>query len=261
MVAPLRRADDEARANLSSARGVDARALVVLLGSALLLTVQSYFCPVDEIGRTLSLLRALGAGEAADRLRALLERDPLAPRAWWALGTCVCYLLLPALLVRLVLRERLAEYGLRLRGAFADAWLYAVVLAVMAPLILVVSADAQFQKTYPFYRPAGGAADPWFWCWEGLYALQFVSVEFFFRGFLVHGLRHRFGAYAILVMVVPYCMIHFNKPLAEALGSVVAGLVLGFLSLKTRSVAPGVVLHVTAALGMDLASLWRQGAI
>jgi membrane protease YdiL (CAAX protease family) len=62
-------------------------------------------------------------------------------------------------------------------------------------------------------------------------------------------------------MLAPYCMIHFGKPWPEAAAALPAGLVLGTLALGTRSIASGVVLHVTVALGMDLMALAQQGAL
>ena len=45
-------------------------------------------------------------------------------------------------------------------------------------------------SAYPFYKHAG---DSWadFLGWESVYILQFFALEFFFRGFLLHGLKHR----------------------------------------------------------------------
>jgi membrane protease YdiL (CAAX protease family) len=94
--------------------------------------------------------------------------------------------------------------------------------------------------------------------WELLYAVQFLALEFFFRGFLVHSLRRRFAAYAVLVMTVPYCMIHFGKPMTETLGAIGAGVLLGFMSLKTRSIWMGAALHIAVAWSMDAAALWRR---
>jgi len=58
---------------------------------------------------------------------------------------------------------------------------------------------------------------------------------------------------------VPYCMIHFRKPMPETFGTLVAGVVLGFLSLKTRSIWIGTAIHLSAALSMDFLSMWRKG--
>src|SRR5690606_8230997 len=79
-----------------------------------------------------------------------------------------------------------------------------------------------------------------------------VSLEFFFRGFMLKALAPRLGSSAIFVMVVPYCMIHFGKAMPETLGAIVAGLVLGTLAMRTRSIWGGVLLHIAVALTMDL---------
>jgi membrane protease YdiL (CAAX protease family) len=262
VAAPLRRANAEARAFVDAepARGCDYKTLVLLLVAVVMLVLQHYLFKTDEIRHTAVLLRDLRLADLADRLVRVAE-DPFAlpALAWWATGTFICWAVVPALVVRFIFRDRLVDYGLRWRGAFTDLWLYPLMLAVMAPLVLVASRGTGFQLTYPFYEVPPGRLWPGFWCWEMLYALQFVAVEFFFRGFLVHGLRHRLGAYAIPVMTIPYCMIHYGKPLPETLAAIPAGLVLGLLSLKSRSIFLGVLLHVSVALSMDLASLWRRG--
>jgi membrane protease YdiL (CAAX protease family) len=252
VAASLVRAEADARAWQEAHPGPDWKCVVVLVSAALVLTVQHYFAMSRELDRVLVLLEALGLGEVP------IPRGPLVPHLWWALATTACYFL-PALLIRFGFRQTLADYGFKLRGAFADGWVYIVMFAVMVPLVLWMSATARFQQTYPFYHPPPGPLGRDFLLWEACYAVQFVGLEFFFRGFLVHGLKHRFGAYAIPVMTVPYCMIHFGKPLPETLSAIVAGLALGFMSLKTRSVALGAAIHITVAVCMDLASLWRQG--
>ena len=60
-------------------------------------------------------------------------------------------------------------------------------------------------------------------------------------------------------MMVPYCMLHFHKPLPEALASIVGAIALGFMSLRTHSIWMGTAIHVSVAWSMDAASLWRQG--
>ena len=97
--------------------------------------------------------------------------------------------------------------------------------------------------------------------WELFYFLQFIALEFLFRGFLLHGTKRRFGVYAIFVMTIPYCMIHFGKPLPETIGAIVAGIVLGAMSLKSKSIWPGVMLHYGIAIMMDLSVLYRKGML
>ncbi len=261
---PMRRVNEDSRRYLASpaARGVDWKTMIVLATAAVSLTLQNYFAHADGFARIAGWLAKIGFNDlAAEFLEAI--RDPESGQAnklaCWAIGSIITYIALPLLAIRCVFRERVRDYGVKLQGAFTDLWIYGVMVVVMAPLILLVSGNASFHQTYPFYTvKRGEELWPYFWRWEILYALQFFALEFFFRGFLVHGTKHRFGSYAIFVMTVPYCMIHFGKPMPEAFASIVAGIALGFMSLKTRSILLGSAIHVTVAWSMDFASLWRQ---
>jgi hypothetical protein len=43
------------------------------------------------------------------------------------------------------------------------------------------------------------------------------------------------------------------------LGAIVAGAVLGFLALRTRTIVGGLIIHCTVAVSMDMLALWRLG--
>ncbi len=180
--------------------------------------------------------------------------------ARWATVNIAGYLLLPWLAIRFVLGRRMRDFGLTAKG-LATSWQpYAVLLGLSVPFVVIASFTDAFQSKYPFYGlSAGESLWPWMVAWWALYLLQFLGVEFFFRGFMTMGLAPRFGAGAVFVMVVPYVMIHFTKPLLEALAAIVGGTVLGFLALKTRSVWWGVAVHVSIALLMDFLALWQVG--
>ena len=113
-----------------------------------------------------------------------------------------------------------------------------------------------FYDDYVAYLDEGDF-DSWLdlFVWEALYAAQFLSLEIFFRGFILHGLRRALGANAIFVMIVPYCMIHFGKPMPETLGAIGAGLILGTLAMRTRSIWGGVLIHIGVAMTMDVLAL------
>ena len=179
---------------------------------------------------------------------------------YWACGQTLLYVVPPIILIRFVWKKNLGDYGVKLKGVFSLWWMYFLMLGVMVPIVFVVSRSEGFQATYPFFEPfPNEPLWPRFWIWEGAYFLQFVGLEFFFRGFLLHGVRRQFGAYAIFVMMVPYCMIHFGKPMPETFAAIAAGIILGFMSLKTRSIWMGAALHVSVALTMDMCALWRAG--
>ncbi len=150
--------------------------------------------------------------------------------------------------------ERLRDYHLSTRGFFRHLWIYGVMFVSFSPIVIVASLSASFRDTYPFYRMANRSHVD-LWSWEILYVVQFVALEFFFRGFLLQSLRRVIGANAIFVMMIPYCMIHYGKPLPETFGAIGAGLVLGTLAMRTRSIWGGVMIHVGVAISMDVLAL------
>jgi membrane protease YdiL (CAAX protease family) len=133
-------------------------------------------------------------------------------------------------------------------------------VAVVLPLTYVASTTDAFLKTYPKY-PALDDSLLAIGLWEVAYGFQFLMLEFFFRGFLIFALARYLGWLAVFVMIVPYAMIHFGKPLAECLGSIVAGVVLGTVSLRTGSIYGGVAVHCAVAWGMDLFALHQTGKL
>jgi membrane protease YdiL (CAAX protease family) len=183
----------------------------------------------------------------------------LADFGWWSAWRVLGYFLIPALTVKLIFREKLRDHGLETRGFAEHAWIYALAyLVVLIGVVLVANYDPHFQRYYPFY---GLASRSWsdFVGWEILYAAQFFALEFFFRGFWLRAMKTAMGSQAIFAMVVPYCMIHFQKPFLECLAAIVAGIVLGTLAMKTRSIWSGFLIHVSVAVSMDVAALLATG--
>lgn len=232
---------------------------VVLVSAALLLTLLQFHGTAADLAPILAWLERGSSGVA--RAAGALYHGPwfeLASYAFWALACFAGYLVVPALLLRwLRPGEPLSAFGLDWAGLRGHERTYVLLFLATLPLVLVASTRPSFQETYPFYRHAGRSAID-FLVWQALYALQFLALEFFFRGFLLHTLKRDIGAYSIAVAVVPYCMIHFQKPLPEALGAIVAGLVLGTLSLRTGSVLGGAAIHVAVALTMDVLALAQK---
>jgi len=154
-------------------------------------------------------------------------------------------------------------YGFRVSPGLGRPYM---VLAVIAVLIaLAASMDPGFAEFYPMAKPSGPAAQvlnmrpiTMLLIWEVVYIGQFVALELFFRGFLVLGLGRLMGGGSVWVMASMYMFIHFSKPPAEAIASFFAGILLGVLAYRTRSIYGGVILHVTIALSMDMfALLWK----
>lgn len=264
---PLRAAENESRQFLAGvdSRRVDSKIVIVLISTACILTLLHFLGMQEGYALIAPWLDWLGLESWSQRLVETMRDVPHAHfhrLIWWVCWCMALYMLMPATIITLVFREPLKNFGIRSPGGSHSASIYVILFMIMAPLVFIISGQERFLETYPFYK-LGSAKElgARFVCWEILYASQFIALEFFFRGFLLHGLRHRFGAYSILIMVIPYCMIHFTKPLLECGASILAGLMLGFLSLKTRSVWLGAALHISVAWWMDFLALWRKGML
>lgn len=186
----------------------------------------------------------------------VLSFRPLFRHISWSLGCTFFYFFIPACLIRLVFREPLSDFGFSVKGFFKHLPIYLSFYIIVAIAVALVSYTEAFQNTYPFYHEPSGILD--LFIWECFYCLQFFSLEFFFRGYMIHSMKHRMGMMAIFAMVVPYCMIHFQKPFAEALAAIIAGTVLGVLSLRTNTIWGGVFIHSAVAVTMDIASLIQR---
>jgi uncharacterized protein len=238
----------------------DRRALAILLYVPIALTTLEFvFIPGGEFKRPIP---EWAAAHARDFASALGMPRALAPHLWWALGCVLLTLVLPMALLRLVAGTTPRECGLRLKGTLRDAPAYLLLFVVFAPVVWLASRRPEFLATYPFYRPRGsGPLGIDFVVFEVAYCLQFLCVEYFFRGVMVLGLKPRLGRASILVMLAPYCMIHFHKPMLEAFGAIGAGLVLGHLAWRTGTVVYGWFLHYAVALSMDLLALHQAGRL
>jgi len=174
--------------------------------------------------------------------------------AWWSGWRVFGYVVIPMFVLALLPGERIRDHHVSFQGFKKHLWIYLVLFACILPVVIAASTTASFRGTYPFYRLANRSQTD-LWAWEALYAAQFVSLEFFFRGFLLQGLRRALGSNAIFVMIVPYCMIHYGKPFPETMGAIGAGLILGTLAMRTRSIWGGVLIHIGVAVTMDVLAL------
>lgn len=233
----------------------DRDAFVVIVAGTLLLYLFHYWGRPDYFIRS-GMIDWVSANGGAT----LEEHPGVGAYLYWGVSSLALRTLAPAAVVLWLIGDSPRDWGYRLRGIRAHLAPYALMYLAMLPLLVWASSFESFSTYYPFYDRAaeGGRA---FWLFEFGYTFQFVGIEAFFRGFLTFGLARRFGLLGIAIMTIPYTMIHFGKPAPEAFAAIIAGLVLGYLALKSRSFVPGIFLHVSVALTMDVLVLWRVGAL
>ena len=257
----------EHRGQLLAERRNDLRPWALFVIAAVVLTMQEYYGgrgTYDEAIRPmLARIDAVAPDKRALALRwiKLAKYDELYGYAWWVFARVLGYVVVPfAAWKAMFPKDSLLDMGLRTRGLLKHAWIYGVCLAFVVPAMLLVSRQPDFGTYYPFYKQCSRSL-----CdlalWEAMYFVQFFALEVFFRGLWLGALRRSFGSGAIFAMCVPYCMIHYGKPYLEANGAIIAGIVLGSLAMRTRSIYSGFLVHITVALSMDVLALWHRHAL
>lgn len=143
---------------------------------------------------------------------------------------------------------------------------YLLMLVVMVPLVALASTQPDFLRVYPklmhMHIPAGGDTPGLYQLvFELSYGSDFLTIEFFFRGFLVLAFARFAGKGAILPMALFYCAIHFGKPLGECISSYFGGILLGIITYHTRSIWGGLIIHLGIAWLMELGGYLGRSAM
>ncbi len=168
----------------------------------------------------------------------------------------VFVLLIPvAIIWRIKDKNNQPFYGAK---ALANVKPYLIMLLIMVPLIALASTQGDFLRMYPkakFIEELNLPAKNWHYLiYELCYGFDFVSIEFFFRGFLILSMYKICGAKCIIPVACFYCTIHFGKPIGEAISSFWGGLLLGIISYNTRSIWGGLIVHLGIAWLMETGS-------
>ena len=138
---------------------------------------------------------------------------------------------------------------------------YWMMILLMIPLLLLASYQPDFLREYPRYQRSGGSliikyfSFPKFAVvsfYELSYAFGFFIVEIIFRGYFIFALVKYLGKDVVLPMAVTYCVLHFGKPVGEAISSFFGGFLLGVVALKTNNIYGGILIHIGIALLMEL---------
>lgn len=235
-------------------RGLGDESTVVLCGGTALLIASRYHGSADFFRAVFS--PKLAGHPALDAL----------PYFWWFGTSAIFYVVLPLALSLVTRGSFTRSYGLRLGDVRAGAATAAVLLVLMAAAIFIASRTNTFSHHYPLARHGAytlrfgdrqAVSRGLFALYEAGYFLYFLAWEFFFRGWILNGLLPRFGRGAIAIQMVLFALMHLGKPELEALGSIVAGIALGILALRTRSFWYGAFLHGALAVFMDILVAWR----
>jgi len=217
---------------------IDIQAAVVLLAAALLVILQ---------------MKWGDRGFFRNEIAPLLEVDGrgLVSWVWWFGMQGVLGFILPIGLLKWGFGMSMRDMGLGL-GDYSFAL---KITAIYLPLVVVgtwvLSDSPAFLAKYPHYSPA---SSNWttFLVYEAFFVLYWIGWEYLWRGFVLFGTKKAFGIMAIFVQAMPFAIMHFDKPFAEAFLSIVGGVALGALVWRSRSFWIAVPIHAAQMVILDL---------
>jgi len=184
--------------------------------------------------------------------RLVLFDDPAATAAVYTFVGCFLLLgVVPALIVKFVFRERLADYGVQLGNRLRTFGSLLIFAPLFGLLGYIGSRQPAVAAVYPLNRSA--ASSPAMFAMHACtYMLLFAGMEFHYRGFVQFGLRESFGAInAFWVQLALSVLILASKPASEAFGALWCGMLWGVLAFRNRSLLSGLLQRFVMGISLD----------
>jgi len=162
--------------------------------------------------------------------------------------------LIPLATIVCVFRKHPAEYGLQVGNWRLGLQTNFILIPVIAlALLYPASQTPEMRSFYPFAKEAIDSPLAFMMLEIPRGLFFYTAWEFFFRGFMLFGLRRYVGDWlAICIQVIPQCLWHIGMPTGEILSSIAGGILFGIIALRTNSIFWPLLLHYVIGLGLDV---------
>jgi membrane protease YdiL (CAAX protease family) len=200
----------------------------------------------------LSVHRNFGSMEFA--LRTFSQVQDLKAAVFMFAAASLLLGLVPLVVIVSLFREKAATYGLQL----GDWKLGATFVLALFPIITIAllypaSQTHEMRAFYPLAKHASTSMSGFLTLEITRVVLFYTAWEFFFRGFMLFGLRPYVGDWlAICIQVIPQCLWHIGMPTGELLSSIAGGILFGIMAIRTNSLIWPLVLHSLIGITLDL---------
>lgn len=176
---------------------------------------------------------------------------------YWFSADGFLMFIVPMLLIFFFLKGKPRDYGFAIGDYKFGLTTFAIFMVVMIPVIWIISGNESFAKAYPqggYKIRENTGILLYYELFVGFYMLAW---EFFWRGFMLFGLKKKFGFYAIFIQMIPFFILHRGKPELETFSSIFGGLILGIQAWRSRSFIYCFLTHWTVMIFVDVISVLR----
>ena len=148
----------------------------------------------------------------------------------------IIFLIIPILIILLVEKRPLRDYGFQLGDWKAGLTITVVSILIMAPILyFLTKADSSMINYY---------SDRYSTRMIGLVFLDLIGWEFLFRGWILFSYVRKFGDDALWLQAVPFAIAHIGKPEVETLSTIFGGFLFGLIGWKTKSFLYPFLIHL-----------------
>jgi hypothetical protein len=176
---------------------------------------------------------------------------------WWFTADGILMLVIPLFIIKFILKGKLPDYGFTLGDYRFGLKSCALFLVIMIPVLWIFSGNEAFARTYPQGGPRVRENLDVLLYYELFVGFYMLAWEFFWRGFMLFGLKPKFGYYAIFIQMIPFFILHRGKPEVETFASIFAGLLLGVQAYRANSFIYCFILHWCVMICIDILSVLR----
>jgi len=187
----------------------------------------------------------------------MFSRDRLNSRLYWFIADGILMFAIPALIIKFVFKEKIRDYGFRLGDVKFGLYTASLFLIVMLVTVWIASGSQKFASTYPQGGIKVSGSLYVFLVYEFCILIYMLGWEFFWRGYVLFGLKQKFGYYSIFIQMIPFFILHKGKPEIELFASIFAGLILGIQALRSNSFIYCWILHWLVMFSIDGISILR----
>jgi membrane protease YdiL (CAAX protease family) len=225
-------------------REMDRKVIIIFLSVAVLQTISWYYT-------SRNFFRI--------NLFPIYQNDPevyLYEYLYWFVSDFITLFILSVIVIKFILRENLKDYGLQVGELKIGLLFSGAFLIVMITLIWFFSSTPAFSEKYPHLLSTRNSWQE-FSIYEAGMLIYMISWEFIWRGFMLFGLKEKFGYYSVLIQMIPFVILHNGKPVTETFGAIAGGIALGALAFRTNSILYCIIAHSGVMFTIDLISTLR----